>query len=525
MRTNRHAFLVFVTLVAAALVTVFQTLPPPPLPADAPASEFSAARAIRHIQVIAAQPRLTGSPAYEAARSYVLAVLKDLGLETETQRSGELQNTIGWIKGSSSPAAVLLTAHLDSVADSPGASDDASGVAVLLETARALMSDAPVRNTVMFLFTDFEEGGHFGAKAFIAHHPWARDVRVVVGLDAGGIRGPAVLSATSANNGWLIRQLAQADRHVVGSSAINALADSSTDFARAFRLAGFSGYEFDLYWDSVDAPEDNIGNLNPSSIQHQGYHALSLARHFGNLDQLADSKESDAVYFSVLRLFMVSYSSAWAIPMAMAATGVFCAVLAYGLRRRLLSGKGMGYGMFVLLAGLVIAPLPNMLLGLWSPWGSWDHGTRWLDQPLQVSVIVLTALALVMLWYVLSRRIRNTSLSDLTMGALVPLVVGMAGTSLALPAVSYALTWPVLLTLVAVANWFYWSAGRKNSRTVVPGLLLSGAIAIVIVGPAILLGVFDQMALTLVLLGALCGLLAPQIHLMLGRTGLWVKDP
>ncbi|KAA0256979.1 MAG: M20/M25/M40 family metallo-hydrolase, partial [Chloroflexi bacterium] len=401
MKTNRVAFVFLVTFISAVVVTVAQTLPPSPLPANAPAAEFSAERAIEHIRVIAQQPHPTGSEENRAVREYILTELTSLGLETETQRDGDLENVLGWIPGTHSADALLLTAHYDSTIQSPGAMDDGSGVAVLLETARVLASAAPMQNTVIFLFTDHEEGGLYGAKAFIARHPWANDVRVVIGFDAGGVSGPGVLSATSPDNGWLIRQLVQADPSIVGSSAINALAYSSSDFGRAFKPAGFSGYAFDLYWDKRDGPEDNLENLSPSSIQHQGYHALSLARRFGNLDSLDDPKEPDMVYFSVLRMFVVSYSSAWAIPMAMAVTGLFIAVLAYGLRQGVLSWGGIGYGMFVLLIGLITASLPYLfleyLVGRWLPGVTRDYDHRLLDQPPQMSVIFLTALALTIL--------------------------------------------------------------------------------------------------------------------------------
>jgi hypothetical protein len=353
MRTKGIAFLVFITLISAAFFSVFQTLPPSPLPANAPATEFSAERAIRHIQVIAKGPRVTLSSAYENAADYVLAELEDMGLETETQRSRGFRNTIGLIRGESSSDIVLLTAHLDSVPMGPGATDDGSGVGVLLETARALMSDTPPRNTVMFLFTDGEEIGSWGAVEFVDHHPLAENVRVVIGMDAGGISGPDVLTATSANNGWLIRQLAHArNSYISGSSAITALATTYADYPNIFRPAGFSGYAFSLYWDErIHTPEDNIENLNPSSIQHQGCHALALARHFGNLNSLADPRESDAIYFSVLGLFIVRYSPAWAIAMAIVVTGIFGGVLAYGLKRRVLSLVGIGYGVFVLVVG------------------------------------------------------------------------------------------------------------------------------------------------------------------------------
>jgi hypothetical protein len=519
MRTKEKAFLVFFTLVSVTLVTVVQSIAPSPLPANAPAAEFSEERAIEHIRVIAAQPRPTGSLAYDTARNYVLAKMNEIGLETETQRIGPLQNTIGLIKGYASPDIVLLTAHLDSVAEGPGATDDASGVAVLLETARALKSTSPLRNTVMFLFTDFEEGGTVGAKAFIANDPWEKNIKVVIGFDAGGLSGPAVLSTTSTNNGWLIWQLTQADPYVTGSSAINALADSGTDFGHAFKVAGFPGYAFDLYWDRrIHTPEDNIENLSPSSIQHQGYHALSLARYFGNLDQLADPREPDAVYFSVLRLFMVAYSSTWAIPLAIAVTVFFCSLIAFGLTRRILTWSGIGYGMFVLCAGLIIAPLPSILLDKSIPGVPFRFIGRALDQPPQVSAVFLATLALTVLWYALSRRIRSTSIPDLTFGALVIMLAGMAGTSIAFPALSFAFTWPMFFSLLAYTNWFYWSARQKNSITVILGLLLSGAASTIILVPTILLGLFDQMSLTLLLLGTLFGFLVPHIHLVLGNS-------
>jgi len=488
--------------------------------ASAPASEFSAERAIRHIQVIATQPRPSGSPAYEAAADHVLAELKDMGLETETQRVGELRNTIGWIRGDSSSDIVLLTAHLDSAPEGPGATDDASGVAVLLETARALMSDTPLHNTVMFLFTDAEELGSWGAKAFINDHPMARNVRVVIGFDAGGLRGPDGPSATSANNGWLIRQLAQAkNSFMLGNSAVSALATTGADFTNAFRGAGFSGYAFGLYWDPrIHTPEDSIENLNPSSIQHQGYHALSLARHFGNLDPLDDPGEPDATYFSVLRLFVVTYPSTWAIPLAVVVTGIFCGVLAYGIKQKALTFAGIGYGAFVLLVGLIIAPLPHFLLGTWISNTTSQVADRALKQPLQACVLVLLALALTMIWYYSSRRIKNVSIPDLTMGALAPMAIAMIGASIALSAISFAFTWPLLFSLLSSGNWLYSYAHRKSSTTAILGLLFSGAISIVIIGPLPLLGLFAsaQIQLALVFLGVLCGFLVPLFHLVMG---------
>jgi hypothetical protein len=81
---------------------------------------------------------------------------------------------------------------------------------------------------------------------------------------------------------------------------------------------------------------------------------------------------------------------------------------------------------------------------------------------------------------------------------------------------SFAFTWPLLFSLLACANWFYWYIRPKNSKAVIFGLLFSGAANVVILGPTIVLGLFDQMTVTLLLVGILCGFLVPLIYCMLG---------
>jgi Zn-dependent M28 family amino/carboxypeptidase len=64
---------------------------------------------------------------------------------------------------------VLLGAHLDSVAAGPGINDNGSGVAVLVEIARALAEPgARPRRTVRFPFWGAEELGLHGSRAYVA---------------------------------------------------------------------------------------------------------------------------------------------------------------------------------------------------------------------------------------------------------------------------------------------------------------------------------------------------------------------
>lgn len=92
-------------------------------------------------------------------------------------------NVVGRIPGSDpqlKPEAILLSAHLDHVGEGKpvngdsiynGADDDASGVAAVLELARALSSAAKPRRTVIFAFFGSEESGGLGSRYFREHPP------------------------------------------------------------------------------------------------------------------------------------------------------------------------------------------------------------------------------------------------------------------------------------------------------------------------------------------------------------------
>src|SRR5687767_15170885 len=58
---------------------------PFPAPVSAPATEFSASRAMRHVEAVAGSPRPQGSEAAAAARDYIKRQLESLGLTPEVQ--------------------------------------------------------------------------------------------------------------------------------------------------------------------------------------------------------------------------------------------------------------------------------------------------------------------------------------------------------------------------------------------------------------------------------------------------------
>ena len=87
-------------------------------------------------------------------------------------------NAVAYLPGTDPGAGViLLSAHLDHLGVGgdgriwPGANDDASGVAALLEIARTLASGRRPRRGVLFVAYGSEEAGGFGARWFADHPP------------------------------------------------------------------------------------------------------------------------------------------------------------------------------------------------------------------------------------------------------------------------------------------------------------------------------------------------------------------
>ncbi|MBA2540668.1 MAG: M28 family peptidase [Deltaproteobacteria bacterium] len=77
---------------------------------------------------------------------------------------------------------MIVGAHFDTIANSPGANDNASGTVVVLAVAK-LLADTPCRTApVTIAFFDQEELGLFGARAY-AQSLSAADVRAVHTID------------------------------------------------------------------------------------------------------------------------------------------------------------------------------------------------------------------------------------------------------------------------------------------------------------------------------------------------------
>ena len=325
MKTIR--FLGFwICLVLGLALGAWSQRPPAPAPVSAPAGAFSADRAMADVAAIAQKPHPTGSAEIVKVRDHLLARINALGLEVSV-RPGEgfrpysddgralgvasVQNLVGVLPGRDRDLpAILVMSHYDSVHNSPGAADDATGTAAALEIARALKADGPHARDVIFLFTDAEEPGLLGADAFFARDPGLAHVGLVVNMEARGDAGRAAMFQTGAGNGALIALFARTAKGPSANSMASTVYEkmpNDTDFTHAVKR-GLPGLNLAFIDDQLayHTPLARPDHLERGSLQHIGDQALPTIRALADAPQLP-ARTENAIYSDVLGLFLISY--------------------------------------------------------------------------------------------------------------------------------------------------------------------------------------------------------------------------
>ena len=364
---------------------------------DVPASEFSTERALKHIEEISKEPHYVGSPNHPKVMNYLEKELQKLGLDTQIQQSTilskwnnlvETKNIIARIKGSNSSKALLLLTHFDSAphTKSLGASDDANGLAVILEGIRTFLHNKPIhKNDIIIVFSDAEELGLNGAYAFASEHPWAKEVGLVINFEARGTAGPSMMLAeTNYGNANLIKGFAAANpKFPVSNSlmySIYKMLPNDTDLTAFREKADIPGYNFAFIDDHFDyhTVQDNYENFTPECLEHQATYLMPLLAHYSNAD-LSDIKtDEDHVYFSSAIGFF-HYPFSWNFPLLIIAFVLFLAVVTIGLGKHLLDFKEVIRGfaplfLSIILVGIVTFFGWEMIQSLYPQYQDMLHG-------------------------------------------------------------------------------------------------------------------------------------------------------
>lgn len=147
-------------------------------------NDLKALQGVRHY--------LVGAPGLKRATDLIYHRFFELNLSAKKQTfmlgGYEGQNLIGIQKGQTSESeALLLMAHYDTHQESPGANDNASGIAAMLESARVL-SEFSFHKSIQYLAVDLQKQGGIGARKFVGNlsDEKLKNIAVVYNLDNVG---------------------------------------------------------------------------------------------------------------------------------------------------------------------------------------------------------------------------------------------------------------------------------------------------------------------------------------------------
>ncbi len=474
---KRVTSLVFI--IASIWWGLYLTSPPGPKPVAAPATEFSAERAFDHVRQIAEKPHMVGTAEHDSVQQYILGELKRLGLNPKIEKGMALlrnrqstravhtQNIIARVTGSNPKRTILLMAHYDTVPYAPGAADDASGVASILEVIRAVQSGESLKNDLIILFTDGEELGLMGARQFAKTNSAIKEVDLILNFEARGTSGSSIMFETNSGNAKLIPQFARFTPDPVANSltySIYKILPNDTDFS-VFKPYEKQGLNFAFIEEYLNyhTMQDNPGNLSMASLQHQGENLLGNIHGFGNKN-FDLSSDKDVIYFNNPFGGITYYPESWAPYLAGLTIFLFLTAIFIGFSRRWLSAKKI----LIALAGYLGLLLISVLV-TWFGWQfTWEFifpEYRWLQHGenyarswyLGFFISVATLITLPILTWIKN----ELNIYNLLAGIYLVLSILLITLTVLLPATNYILLWPVLFGLI---GWLL--AGKDLEATI-----------------------------------------------------------
>jgi len=179
---------------------------------------FSEERMMATVRALSApglKGRGLGTPELDRAAGLIGTAMKDAGLEV-LPSDPAMRNVVGVLRGTKpewAEQSVVVGAHYDHLGTSadgtahPGADDNASGVAVLLELAKQMAGSGAPQRTVIFVAFTGEESGLLGSKRYVAAtSPWPAAKAIgMVNLDTVGrlFAGKILVLGSSSADEWI----------------------------------------------------------------------------------------------------------------------------------------------------------------------------------------------------------------------------------------------------------------------------------------------------------------------------------
>lgn len=344
-------------------------------------SDFSIENALSHLKIISEKPHAVGTIEHKKVQNYLFDELEKMGLNPSIQyqtaannkwfAATTVENIVARIKGTDNEKALLLLSHYDSNPhSSKGASDAGSGIVTILEGVRAFLAvDKQPKNDIVILFSDAEELGLLGSKAFVNHHPWAKDVGLVLNFEARGSGGPSyMLMETNGKNQKLIESFLHANPK---NPAANSLMYSvykklpnDTDLTVFREDANINGFNFAFIGDHFDyhTIQDSYERLDRETLQHQADYLLAMLNYFSFHDLYSLDSDTDHVYVNFPIIKMIHFPFSWVLPFLIACSLLFLFLVFWGIGLSRLQLKNILVGFIPAILALVLNSLLSYFL-------------------------------------------------------------------------------------------------------------------------------------------------------------------
>jgi Predicted aminopeptidases len=364
-----------------------------------------------------------------------------------------LYNLLVKLDSPASDRGILFMAHYDSEFGVPGAADDMVSVGALLEVMRLQAKNPDLRNDLYFLFTDGEELGGIGAKAFVRDNPELADrIDLVVNMDARGTSGGLLMFETSLFDYDQVKHWRNASSRPIAYSWLPMIyrqMSNGTDLTR-FLDAGYQALNFAVIEgaEHYSTGTDDIHHLNPGTAYHYLLNAMELGEYAANASLKDKGDEQDGVYFTLLPGLLVLMNGFSAQALAGAAIAAALACLVWRLR----SGKSkfltMLYIAGVQLSVVAVSALAGMgvvslIDAAWPP--RLQDGLQYHVPVLICTLGGIGAAALVLF----SLLVRRQTFGDTLAGALPLLMLATAVTAIYFNKASYLVSFPLLGLVIA----------------------------------------------------------------------------
>ena len=524
---KKPGILLLIAAILIAYITIHLASTPAREKTTTTDTSFSVNRAYSHLQEIARAPHSIGTPENARVRAYIETTCRQLGMQVDIQHTtgvvseehfitvGNVYNITARIKGQDNSKVVLVAAHYDSQPNAWGAGDDGVGVAAMLETARVLKFSKPLKNDVVFLFTDGEEDGLLGANGFVQNSPILKEVGIVLNFEGRGSSGIVNMFETNPDNGWVVSMYSRSVAHPFANSLnyeVYKTLPNSTDYT-VFKAAGVAGLNNAFiesavnYHSMTDRPE----NLDRNTIQEDGDNMVSLVKYLGD-SNIKETKRADATYFNVIGNWLVRYPASWNIFFLILGNRGVIAYLVMGIRQKKIKAGGLIGGFFIFLVTLGILYGLNQLLvkGIVAAYPLYSHFYGNNSYNVYYYFFAMAALGLTVFSLIYEGALRKFSLASL-LGAIVLLeIIATDFLYIAAPTAVYFLLFPLLAVLVGGLLLF-----RKKTDGSWSSLFMIFLLpAIVMLSPLVYFtfvafGLSGQVSAVLIFLGLFAGLLLP----------------